>query len=106
MKKQKIGKGVVLGKGVTLGNDIIIFPNSEFLTPSIIEDNAIIGGGVTILPNVTIGENSVVAAGSTVTKNVLPNTVVKGIPAKTMMSREEYEVKRLEFVESMKHIRQ
>ncbi|MBS7270653.1 MAG: hypothetical protein KIH10_17680, partial [Candidatus Freyarchaeota archaeon] len=57
---------------------------------------------VTILPNVTVYENSVVAAGSVVTKDVPPNTVVKGIPAKPMMTRQEYEAKRREFIEVKK----
>ncbi len=47
----------------------------------VIEDNVWIGAGVTILKGVTIGKNAVVAAGSVVTKNVAPNTVVAGVPA-------------------------
>jgi acetyltransferase-like isoleucine patch superfamily enzyme len=35
-----------------------------------------------------------------VTKDVPPNTVVKGIPARTMMTRQEYETKRKEFIEA------
>jgi len=48
----------------------------------LIEDNAWIGSGVIILKGVTVGKGAVVAAGSVVTKNVLPYTVVAGIPAK------------------------
>ena len=48
----------------------------------VIEDNVWIGAGVTILKGVTIGKNAVVAAGSVVTKNVAPNTVVAGVPAR------------------------
>ena len=48
----------------------------------IIEDNVWIGEGVCIMPNVTIGYNSIIGANSVVTKDVLPNTVVGGIPAK------------------------
>jgi acetyltransferase-like isoleucine patch superfamily enzyme len=40
-----------------------------------------LGANVTILPNITIGKCSVVAAGSVVTKDVLPYTVVAGVPA-------------------------
>ena len=36
------------------------------------------------MPYVTIGENAVVAAGAVVTKDVLPNTVVAGVPAKVI----------------------
>lgn len=44
--------------------------------------NAWIGAGATILPGVTVGENAVVGAGSVVTKDVAPNTVVAGNPAR------------------------
>ncbi|WP_301392729.1 DapH/DapD/GlmU-related protein, partial [uncultured Duncaniella sp.] len=43
-----------------------------------------IGAGATILPGVTVGENSVVGAGSVVTHDVEPNTVVAGNPARLM----------------------
>lgn len=46
-----------------------------------IEEDAWLGANVTILPNVTIGKCSVVAAGSVVTKDVAPFTVVAGVPA-------------------------
>jgi serine acetyltransferase len=52
----------------------------------------------TILPNVTVNENSVIAAGSVVTKDVPAGTVVKGVPAETMMTRREYESKRRKFI--------
>jgi acetyltransferase-like isoleucine patch superfamily enzyme len=53
-------------------------------------DNCIIGLGVIIMPGVTIGPNSVIGAGAVVTKDVPPNTVVAGVPAKPIMSTEEY----------------
>jgi acetyltransferase-like isoleucine patch superfamily enzyme len=43
-----------------------------------------IGAGVTILPGVTIGKGAVVAAGSVVTKDVPPNVMAGGVPAKVM----------------------
>ena len=46
--------------------------------------NAWIGAGSTILPGVTIGENAVVGAGSVVTKDVEPNAVVVGNPARVI----------------------
>ncbi|UWX54530.1 sugar O-acetyltransferase [Maribacter litopenaei] len=50
----------------------------------VIEENVWIGAGATILPGVTVGKNSVVAAGALVNKNVPPNTVMGGIPAKIL----------------------
>jgi UDP-2-acetamido-3-amino-2,3-dideoxy-glucuronate N-acetyltransferase len=110
-----IGKDVVIGKncniqahvtisnGCKIGNDVFIAPNSSLLndkyprssllTPPVVKDHAVIGGGVTVLPDVTIGEKSIVGAGSVVTRTVLPRTVVAGVPARFVMSLQEYEAK-------------
>lgn len=48
----------------------------------LIKTHSYIGACVTILPNVTIGEYSIVGAGSVVTKDVPPYTIVAGVPAK------------------------
>ena len=55
-----------------------------------IRDNCFIGDSAIILPGVTIGPNSIVGAGSVVTEDVPPNTVVAGNPAKIICSLEEY----------------
>lgn len=94
----KIGESVFIAPNSTLLNDK--FPKSKLSIPPIIKDNAIIGGCAVILPNTTIGEYSVVAAGSVVTKDVPPKTVVKGIPAKPVMTREEYETKKKVFLKT------
>ena len=54
--------------------------NSDFASV-IIEDDVFIGIGVIILPNVKIGRGSVITAGSVVTKNIPPMTLVQGNPA-------------------------
>jgi len=92
----KLGNNVFIGPNSSLLNDK--FPHSECLTPTVVKDDVVIGGCVTILPNVTIGEKSVIAAGSVVTRSVPSNTVVKGVPAKPMMTREEYEIKKKHFM--------
>jgi acetyltransferase-like isoleucine patch superfamily enzyme len=61
----------------------------------VIHDNCFIGLGATIMPGVTIGPNAVVAARSVVTGDVPPNTVVGGIPARVLMTVEEYAEKAL-----------
>ena len=53
----------------------------------VIEDDVWIGHGCSILDGVTIGRGSVIAAGSVVNKNVLPMTVVAGVPAKQIGER-------------------
>jgi acetyltransferase-like isoleucine patch superfamily enzyme len=51
---------------------------------TVIKQGASIGSGVTILCNVTVGENAIVGAGSVVTKNVPPNVIVAGNPARIL----------------------
>ena len=82
--------------GITIDDGVMIGPNVRIVTdnhdlqdrmvlrckPVHIGRNAWIGVGAIILPGVTIGENAVVAAGAVVTKNVEPNTIVGGNPAK------------------------
>jgi len=50
---------------------------------------ASLGSGVTILSNITVGEGALVGAGSVVTKDVPPHTVVAGNPAKVLRSLKE-----------------
>ena len=60
-----------------------------------VEDGAMICARAVVKAGVTIGKNSVVGMGAVVTKDVPPDTVVVGVPAKVAYSREEYEKKRL-----------
>jgi acetyltransferase-like isoleucine patch superfamily enzyme len=55
-----------------------------------IRDNCFVGINSIILPGVSIGPNSIVGAGSVVTKDVPPDTVVAGVPARPICSLEEY----------------
>jgi acetyltransferase-like isoleucine patch superfamily enzyme len=85
--------------GLDIADDVMIGPNVSLITsghpiepsqrrasvtakPIVIERNVWIAAGATIIGGVTIGENSVVAAGSVVTRDVAPNTLVGGNPAK------------------------
>jgi acetyltransferase-like isoleucine patch superfamily enzyme len=84
--------------GITIEDDVQIGPRVNIVTENhpidpktrkyldltsvVIKKNAWIGAGATILPGITIGENSVVAAGAVVNKDVPPNTIVGGVPAK------------------------
>ena len=86
--------------GITIEDDVQIGPRVNLTSenhpvdpadrktlipnPIIIKRNAWIGAGATILPGVTIGENSIVAAGAVVSRDVPPNTIVAGIPAKVV----------------------
>lgn len=63
--------------------------------PITIKDNCFIGHGAIVMPRVTVGPNSIVAAGSVVTKDVLPGLVVGGNPAKLICTTDEL-VERIE----------
>lgn len=67
-----------------------------------IHDNCFIGLNSTIMPNVTIGPNSVVGACSVVTKDVPPDTVVAGNPARVICSVADYKRKSQELWNGMK----
>jgi acetyltransferase-like isoleucine patch superfamily enzyme len=58
-----------------------------------LKDYTYVGVNVTIMPNVTCGPNCVIGAGSVVTKDVPPDTVVAGNPARVICTIDEYEVK-------------
>lgn len=85
---------VTLGDGVSLGHHVVIITTDHAVgppefragairtAPVTIEDGVWVAAGVTILPGVTIGRGAVVAAGAVVTKDVAPDTLVGGIPAR------------------------
>ena len=56
----------------------------EYGAPITIGNNVWIGGGAIICPNVTIGDGAVIAAGAVVVKDVAPNTIVGGNPARVI----------------------
>ena len=61
----------------------------EYTKPITIKDNCWICSGATICGGVTVGENSIVAAGAVVTRNVPPNSIVAGVPAKVIRTLDE-----------------
>ena len=85
---------------ITVGSQVVFGPQVALITgaheigdashrlgllkpePITIGDGCWLGARATVLPGVTIGSGSVVAAGAVVTKNVPPNTLVAGVPAK------------------------
>ena len=87
-----IEDNVFVGHGVMFTNDLFPkatnadgSPQTETdwkLIKTIVKKGASIGSNATILCGITIGENALIGAGSVVTKDVLPNTVVAGVPAK------------------------
>ena len=104
----KIGNKCTICSGVaffTHDGGVCVFrediPNINVYGKIEIEDNCFIGAGSIILHDVKIGPNSVVGAGAVVTKNVPPNTVVAGVPAKVICSIDEYRAKSTERFRTM-----
>jgi len=105
-KNCKISSHTFVCEGVTIEDDVFIGHGVMFINDSypravteggqmqteadwkvertVIKKGASVGSGSTILANVTVGENALVGAGSVVTKNVPPNAIVAGNPAKVM----------------------
>ena len=105
-----IGNNVLISWGVTIvdhnshplssnkrENDVTLWKENKkdwsevVIKPVVIGDNAWIGFNAIILKGVNIGEGAVVAAGSVVTKDVLPHTIVGGNPARLIRGLDEHE---------------
>ncbi len=101
----KVSSHSFICEGVTIEDDVFIGHNVTFINdrfprataggqlqteadwncvPTLIKRGASIGSSATILCGVTIGEGAIVGAGSVVTKNVAPHTVVAGNPARVL----------------------
>lgn len=87
-----IGKNVFIGPAAAFTNDP--YPMSPKMIGVVVEDGAIIGGGSVFKPGVRVGRNSVVAMAAVVTKDVPPDTVVMGLPARPVYSRADYDKKK------------
>jgi acetyltransferase-like isoleucine patch superfamily enzyme len=104
-KRCKISSHTFICEGVTIEDNVFIGHSVTFINDSyprattngnlqteadwkvertVIKKGASIGSGTTILANLTVGENAIVGAGSIVTKDVPPNSIVAGNPAKVL----------------------
>jgi acetyltransferase-like isoleucine patch superfamily enzyme len=105
-KNCKIQSHTFICEGVTIEDEVfvghgVIFINDKYpratngkgglqseadwnVIPILVKRGASIGSGSTILCNVTIGENAIIGSGSVVTKDVPPNTIVAGNPARVV----------------------
>ncbi len=93
-----IGKNVHVGAGAVVAG--VLEPPSA--TPVIIEDNVLIGANAVILEGVKVGKNSVVAAGAVVTKDVPPDCVVAGSPAKVIKAKDEKTTEKTKLLEDLR----
>lgn len=87
---------VTMGMRVYIGHHVVIVTTNHEIGPEpqrcgpwrtaavVVEDGAWIGARATILPGVTVGRGAVVAAGAVVNRDVPPNTLVGGVPARVL----------------------
>lgn len=89
---------ISIGENVSISQEVIILTADHDIDAAKfsgrnktvkIEDYVWIGTRVTILPGVTVGKGALIAAGSVVTKDVAPFSVVAGVPAKLIRMRRE-----------------
>ena len=94
----KIQNGVSVYHGVEIGNDVFVGPHATFtndrvprafntgwqVSPTRVMTGASIGANATLVCGVTVGEFAMVAAGSVVTRDVPPYTLVMGNPARAV----------------------
>jgi acetyltransferase-like isoleucine patch superfamily enzyme len=86
--------GITIGDGVLIGHNVVLATLNHDIDPRkrstmhpapiTIRNNVWIGANATVLPGVTIGDGAIIAAGAVVTKDVPPNLIAGGIPAKML----------------------
>ena len=65
-------------------------PTIDMVGPIVVGNNVYLGYGAMVLPGVTIGDNSVIGAHAVVSKDIPPNCVAVGVPARPVRSSGEY----------------
>ncbi|AUS07817.1 2,3,4,5-tetrahydropyridine-2,6-dicarboxylate N-acetyltransferase [Laceyella sacchari] len=95
-----IGKNCHIGAGAVIAG--VIEPPSA--TPVIVEDDVVIGANAVVLEGVRIGKGSVVAAGAVVTKDVPPNVVVAGTPARIIKEIDDKTRSKTEIIQALRDL--
>ena len=95
-----VGKNCHIGAGAVLAG--VIEPPSA--KPVIVEDDVLIGANVVVLEGVTIGKGAVVGAGAIVTKDVPPNTVVTGAPARVIKEIDDQTKSKTEIMQELRQL--
>ncbi|MEA4967963.1 MAG: acyltransferase [Bacteroidaceae bacterium] len=76
--------------GIEVIRNLKSLSNADLFGTIRVGNNVFFGNRCIIMPNVEIGDNVIIGAGSVVTKSILPNSVVVGVPARVIKSIDEY----------------
>lgn len=87
-----INKHVVIGHDVTIGDYCVLSPNVTIGGNVKVGDNSFIGSGAIIRNGIIIGENSIIGMGAVVLKDVAPNSIMVGNPAKFLRKNDDKRV--------------
>ena len=98
--RAKVGKNCHIGAGAVLAG--VIEPPSAL--PVIIEDDVLIGANAVILEGIRIGKGAVIAAGSVVVKDVEPNSVMAGVPAKLIKKVDEKTKEKTKLIDELRNL--
>lgn len=114
----EIGEGTMIDMGAVLGGRAIVGKNCHIgagtvlagvveppsATPVIVDDDVLIGANCVVLEGVHVGAGSVVGAGAVVTKDVEPNTVVAGVPARKIKDIDDKTKSKTELMDELRKL--
>jgi 2,3,4,5-tetrahydropyridine-2-carboxylate N-succinyltransferase/tetrahydrodipicolinate N-acetyltransferase len=111
-ERTMIDMNVVIGGRAIIGNDChigagavvagVIEPPSA--CPVVIQDHVLVGANAVILEGVKIGEHSVIAAGSVVTRDIPPYSVVAGVPGKIIKQVDQQTLDKTKIIQELRNL--
>ena len=113
-----IGEGTMIDMGAVLGGRAIVGKNCHIgagavlagvvepasAVPVVIEDEVLIGANAVVIEGCRVGKGAVVAAGAVVVRDVAPNTVVAGVPAKVLKDKDGKTLEKTALVDGLREL--